>query len=104
MKAEFITPATNARQQLPLYGIPCPAGFPSPALFPYKPGCQSLLSGYKSIYFRWLMYGMVCNHLLTKLTIVRNFKALNSEGTATHSSHCSCTFNGSFAPLVAKKE
>ncbi|MDN5681442.1 MAG: hypothetical protein L0G81_12515, partial [Ewingella sp.] len=89
---------------IPFFQDKVQAGFPSPALFPYKLGCQSLLSGCKSIYFRWLIFRIICNPLLTKLTIVRNFKALNNGRIATHSSHFICTFNGSFVPLVDKKE
>lgn len=93
--------------RLPLFTERCAAGFPSPALFPYVSGCQSQLPVSKSIYFSLLRFRRVCNQSLTKLTIVRGLKALNSNGALTRLSRWSFTCNCSFVPFVpfvAKKE
>lgn len=102
---KFYTP-TEIREVLlvPLFSDPVQCGFPSPALFPYVSGCQTQLPVSKSIYFSLLTFRRVYNQPLTKLTIVRGLKALNSHGTLTRLSRLSFTCNYSFVPFVAKKE
>jgi len=66
----FIPSATTSDiVRLALFTERCAAGFPSPALFPYRSDCQSKLAYINSIYFSLLNPIWVCIQSLTKLTI-----------------------------------
>lgn len=89
---------------LPFFAEPVAAGFPSPALFPYRSGCQSKQSYINSIYFSLLNPIWVCIQSLTKLTVVRALKALNSKGAASNPCLLSRCCSSFFILFVAGKE
>lgn len=98
----FITPAsTPETQTAALYTECCPAGFPSPAIFPSRPGCQPQRPERMLSILRWLETRRHRNQPLATLTIISALKALNSNGIVISIDGRARSPDCSFVPFVA---
>lgn len=98
----FVTPASEpALAPPPLFAERCPAGFPSPAVFPSGSGCQSERPDGILNILNWLETTRECNQPLVTLTIFSVLKALDSNGIGVSIDGIARSPDCSFAAFTA---